>query len=225
MASLTFASQSAFAGRTVSARPQVGARRQARAVVRMAAAGRTTWLPSAPVPAHLDGSMPGDFGFDPLGLGSEPDRLKWYAEAEKTNGRWAMMAVAGILFTEALGFSDKWFNTGYEARDQAPLPALIAMEALVMGFIETKRLQGFKETGKSGFLNAYPFDPAGMASPEMAVKEVKNGRLAMVAFAGFAVQALVTRQGPIANLTSHVSDPFGSNIGANIMKLPETLAQ
>lgn len=71
-----------------------------------------------------------------------------YAEAEKTNGRWAMMAVAGILFTEALGFSDKWFNTGYEARDQAPLPALIAMEALVMGFIETKRLQGFKETGK-----------------------------------------------------------------------------
>lgn len=46
-----------------------------------------------------------------------------------------------------------------------------------------------------------------------------------VAFAGFAVQALVTRQGPIANLTSHVSDPFGSNIGANIMKLPETLAQ
>ena len=28
-----------------------------------------------------------DFGFDPLGLGSDPDRLKWYAEAEKTNGR------------------------------------------------------------------------------------------------------------------------------------------
>ena len=37
------------------------------------------------------------------GLGTEPERLKWFAEAEKTNGRWAMAAVAGILFTELLG--------------------------------------------------------------------------------------------------------------------------
>ena len=33
---------------------------------------------------------------------------------------------------------------------------------------------------QSGFLNAYPFDPAGMNSDEMALKEIKNGRLAMV---------------------------------------------
>ena len=33
----------------------------------------------------------GDSGFDPLGLGQDEGRLKWYAEAEKTNGRWAMM--------------------------------------------------------------------------------------------------------------------------------------
>ena len=31
-------------------------------------------------PAHLDGSLPGDFGWDPLGLGADPDRLKWFAE-------------------------------------------------------------------------------------------------------------------------------------------------
>jgi light-harvesting complex I chlorophyll a/b binding protein 5 len=35
-------------------------------------------------------------------------RLKWYAEAEKTNGRWAMMAVAGILGQELLGVDAKW---------------------------------------------------------------------------------------------------------------------
>ncbi len=34
---------------------------------------------------------------------------QWYAEAEKTNGRWAMAAVAGILFTEILGKA-KWFE-------------------------------------------------------------------------------------------------------------------
>jgi hypothetical protein len=56
-----------------------------------------------------------DFGFDPLGLGTDPERLKWYAEAEKTNGRWAMAAVAGILFTELLG-KPKWFEAGAEVR-------------------------------------------------------------------------------------------------------------
>jgi hypothetical protein len=33
---------------------------------------------------------------------------------------------------------------------------------------------------QSGLINSFPFDPAGMNSPDMAVKEVKNGRLAMV---------------------------------------------
>ena len=71
-----------------------------------------------------------------------------YVEAEKTNARWAMMAVAGILFTEALGFAPKWFNVGYESIGDYPLPALVAVQALVMGAVETKRLTGFKETGK-----------------------------------------------------------------------------
>jgi len=183
------------------------------------------WLTGSQAPAHLDGSLPGDFGFDPLGLGSDPERLAWYVEAEKTNARWAMMAVAGILFTEATGFAPKWFNVGYEAAGDYPLPALLAVQAVVMGFIETKRLVGFKETGKSGLFNAYPFDPAGMNSETMALKEVKNGRLAMIAFVGFAVQALVTRQGPIACLTSHMGNPMGENITTTILKLPETLAQ
>ena len=57
----------------------------------------------AAAPSHLTGSLAGDFGFDPLGLGQDSERIKWYAEAEKTNGRWAMMAVAGILGQELLG--------------------------------------------------------------------------------------------------------------------------
>ena len=59
-----------------------------------------------------------------------------------------MMAVAGILFTEALGFAPKWFNVGYESIGDYPLPALLSVQAVVMGFIETKRLTGFKETSK-----------------------------------------------------------------------------
>ena len=38
-----------------------------------------------------------------------PPPVQWYAEAEKTNARWAMAAVAGILFTEVLG-KPAWFE-------------------------------------------------------------------------------------------------------------------
>ena len=33
---------------------------------------------------------------------------------------------------------------------------------------------------QSGFLNSFPFDPLGLNSPANQVKEIKNGRLAMV---------------------------------------------
>ena len=35
-----------------------------------------------------------------------------YVEAEKTNGRWAMIGVAGILGQEILGVEPKWFLHG-----------------------------------------------------------------------------------------------------------------
>lgn len=44
---------------------------------------------------------------------------------------------------------------------------------------------------QAGLLGMTPFDPMGMNSDEMAVKEVKNGRLAMIAFIGFCSQAAV----------------------------------
>ena len=40
-----------------------------------------------------------------------------------------------------------------------PNGPLLAVEALIMGFLELKRFQGWKETGTSGFLNAFPLTP------------------------------------------------------------------
>lgn len=100
----------------------------------------------ATAPAHLDGTMPGDFGFDPLGLGTNPDRLKWYQEAELQNGRWAMMAVAGILGTSALGVGPVWYEAG-KADYALPTLALLSIQFPVMGMLETKRFEGFKATG------------------------------------------------------------------------------
>lgn len=106
-----------------------------------------------------------------------------------------------------------------------PSAPLLAIQAVVLGFLELKRYQGWKETGTSGFLNAFPFDPAGMNSGEMAVKEVKNGRLAMVAFIGFAVAALVTRQGPLEALSAHLGNPFQNNIIGSVANLPAVIGK
>lgn len=44
-------------------------------------AGRPLWYPGneAEIPEYLDGKLAGDYGFDPLGLGSSPEQLGTYA--------------------------------------------------------------------------------------------------------------------------------------------------
>ena len=64
--------------------------------------------------------------------------------------------------------------------------------------------------GFKGKENGYPggfFDPAGMASPQMKQKEIKNGRLAMLACVGFFAQHAATGKGPMENLFEHMADP------------------
>jgi hypothetical protein len=42
-------------------------------------AGRpAAWNPGTTAPAWLKGTLPGDYGFDPLQLGKDADKLKWY---------------------------------------------------------------------------------------------------------------------------------------------------
>ena len=49
--------------------------------------------------------LPGDFGFDPLELGQDPEALRWYVQAELVHARFAMAGVAGILYTDVCCFS------------------------------------------------------------------------------------------------------------------------
>ena len=65
--------------------------------------------------------LPGDFGFDPLGLGKDPAFLKWYREAELIHGRWAMAAVLGIFVGQAWS-GIPWFEAGADPGAIASYP-------------------------------------------------------------------------------------------------------
>ena len=67
-------------------------------------------------------------------------------------------------------------------------------------------------------LAACTAEPAPQASApqpdleELKVKEIKHCRLAMGAWLGCISQALVTKEGPIANWSAHVADPVHVNL-------------
>merc|ERR1712070_418613 len=223
-------------------------------------AGDTLWLPNTTRPLWLDGSLPGDRGFDPLGLAKPLEFLQFeldeldqnnavnkagtpigfynsttdslssqslqpysevfgllrFLECELIHGRWAMLATLGVLIAEsATGVS--WTDAGKVelARTRYlnfdlpfTLSQLCWIEALSVGGAELYRNSELDTTKR-----LYPggaFDPLRLASPgftqssqviRLREAEIKHGRLAMVAFLGFVIQALTTGEGALGSLS------------------------
>ena len=108
--------------------------------------GGEQWCPGADVPKHLDGSLPGDYGYDPLNLGADPGALDRYREAELMHSRWCMLAVVGLTLPESLGMGSwdaapKWMIEGGKPEywiigegpwPQVSVPAVLSFQLLTM---------------------------------------------------------------------------------------------
>jgi len=163
--------------------------------------------------------------FDPLGLAAKANEktLKRYREAEITHGRVAMLAVLGFLAGEAVEGSSFLFDAQVSGPaithlSQVP-PVFWALLTIGIGATEQRRaeigwvepenvpvaqpglLRENYEPGNIGFdpLGLKPTDP--VALKELATKELQNGRLAMLAAAGFIAQEMVNGKGILENLS------------------------
>jgi len=67
-------------------------------------------------PAKLDGSMVGDFGFDPMGLSEIQQDLTYARWAELKHGRICMLAVLGMVTQEYGPFGSHWHIPGEQVR-------------------------------------------------------------------------------------------------------------
>lgn len=203
---------------------------------------RRIYLPSglldrSEVPEYLTGEVAGDYGYDPLGLGKNPKDFAKYQANELLHARWAMLGAAGFIIPEALnkygavcGPEAVWFKTGAQLLEGDSLqyfgltiPVNLAVatiaEIVLVGGAEYYRSKNESPLG-TDLDTLHPggaFDPLNLAKdPDqfalLKVKEIKNGRLAMFAMLGFFIQAAVTGEGPVENLSAHLSDPFGQNL-------------
>jgi len=171
-------------------------------------------LPFLPRPQYLDGSLAGDVGFDPLNFAKSSSSLLNYREAEVKHARLAMLAAAGWPVSEVfdkkiaaafnmapvLDSTDRvpsLLNGGLGKISPAYWVGCLGVAALidVIGTLRTKAEKDMYLPGDFGLRFGYPNSEEGQKWMQTA--EIKNGRLAMIAVVGFAIQEFVSKQGVV----------------------------
>jgi len=114
---------------------------------------------------------------------------------------------------------------GFRIAGKQGIGIIAACQVFLMGGPEYARYVGIRSLepvgvhlpGTNNYPGGTPFDPLGLSRQsdyfvDQSVREVKNGRLAMVAMLGYFVQAAVTREGPLRNVLDFLADPLHNNI-------------
>eukprot|EP00429_Kryptoperidinium_foliaceum_P064389 CAMPEP_0176068252 /NCGR_PEP_ID=MMETSP0120_2-20121206/34069_1 /TAXON_ID=160619 /ORGANISM="Kryptoperidinium foliaceum, Strain CCMP 1326" /LENGTH=233 /DNA_ID=CAMNT_0017401871 /DNA_START=98 /DNA_END=799 /DNA_ORIENTATION=+ len=168
-------------------------------------------IPFVPRPKLLDGTLAGDVGFDPFGFaGADKQSLVYMREAEIKHSRLAMLAVVGWPLAELwdkpladeLGLPSLLTKTGESPSllngglDKVDVAYWVAVAALA-GIVELENADAKEAKGKDYVpgdcnfdpLKLFPEDKAGQMA--MQTKEIKHGRIAMMAILGFAIQEAI----------------------------------
>jgi len=174
------------------------------------------WVPDESLPCYgLPGALAPTGYFDPIGFsrdGITLNEIKRNREAEVMHGRVAMMACLGYIVGEAFGGPFGLVGPANDQLQQVPLPAFAFMTASIAA-LELRRAKiGWVEPNLDSWTatlwklrdNYYPgdvgFDPLGLkpsdpkAFRDMQTRELQNGRLAMIGWAGMCSQELVNHR-------------------------------
>ena len=164
-------------------------------------------LPFLPRPGHLDGTLPGDRGFDPFNFASDASDMQWQRRAEIKHARLAMLAVAGWPIAELLhkpiaaafdlpillASGDRVPSILNDGLSHAGFPLFWIATIAAAAAIEMRETA---EENVACKLNpaAMGFDPLNLGGKTekqnqyMQEAELFNGRLGMLAITGFAIQ-------------------------------------
>merc|ERR1719456_463460 len=157
-------------------------------------------VPFLPVSPALEGYVGEEDGFDPMGFSLAFD-IRWLREAELKHARVCMLATVGWIATD-LGMrvpGEPFQVSTLEAHDAmvkfGSMPQMLVWigYAELFGYLAIVNMMEGKtdrKPGDFGIRTLYPKDEAGQY--DMQLRELRNGRLAMLAFSGMATVGVLT---------------------------------
>ena len=146
----------------------------------------------------------GNVVWDPMGLSENMDdaNLKLVRAAELKHGRVCMLATVGWVATD-LGFvlpGETHQVSALQAHDIQVDAGAMTQIGIWLACLECVGFLAILEMldGSGRKPGNFGFDPlqiGGADDPDMQLKEIENGRLAMIAFAGIVTQSALTGKG------------------------------